>query len=123
MPPFPGIDLHELNRRFVHHVPGPRRTPMHTAARRLYREFAGELAELLPESREKSLAFTALEESSFWAHACIAPQFFEDDEEEIHGDKGGHPGPDYRLGETRIVPLANADAADPHPPDIGGPDD
>ena len=37
-----------------------------------YRGFARELADLLPAGREKSLAFTALEESTFWAGAAVA---------------------------------------------------
>jgi hypothetical protein len=66
------IDAAEIEKRFTHHVPGEKRTPIHTEARALFKEFAEDLAELLPESREKSLAFTALEESSFWAHASVA---------------------------------------------------
>jgi hypothetical protein len=41
-------------------------------ARREYKELAHAMNDLLPESREKSLALTALEESLMWANACIA---------------------------------------------------
>lgn len=72
------IDQAEVERRFTHHVPGERKTPIHTAARAEFKDFAEKLNELLPESREKSLAFTALEESSFWAHAAVARNVEED---------------------------------------------
>jgi hypothetical protein len=68
----PQIDESEIEKRFTHHVPGDKKTPIHTQARALYKAFADDLAALLPESREKSLAFTSLEESSFWAHAAVA---------------------------------------------------
>jgi hypothetical protein len=71
--PRPAIDEAELDRRFIHHVPNETRLPIHMAARHLFREFATEVNDLLPgESREKSLALTALEEASFWAHAHVA---------------------------------------------------
>jgi hypothetical protein len=66
------IDEAEIEKRFTHHVPGEARRPIHEEARAAFKAFAEDLAELLPESREKSLAFTALEESSFWAHAAVA---------------------------------------------------
>lgn len=67
-----GIDAEEIERRFTHHVPTESRLPIHNEARRRFKEFADDLGGLLPESREKSLAFTALEEASFWAHAAVA---------------------------------------------------
>jgi hypothetical protein len=66
------IDAAEIEHRFTHHAPGPKKTPIHEDVREVYRSAAEELAEALPESREKSLAITALEESSFWAQAAIA---------------------------------------------------
>lgn len=62
----------EIERRFTHHVPGPEQQNDHGAIREAYKVFAATLAGWLPEGREKSLAFTALEESSFWAHAAVA---------------------------------------------------
>lgn len=73
------IDDAEIEKRFTHHVPGDKRTPLHTEARALFKNFAEDLALLLPESRETSLAFTALEESSFWAHAAVARNVPEDE--------------------------------------------
>jgi hypothetical protein len=66
------IDQAEIKRRFTHHVPPDRQVrETHDAVRLAYLNFATTLMGL-PEGREKSLAFTALEESSFWAHAAVA---------------------------------------------------
>lgn len=40
--------------------------------RELALNFAKEISELCPDSREKSLAFTKLEEVMFWANAAIS---------------------------------------------------
>ena len=46
--------------------------PMHTALRYFFVKNARDLDSMLEDSREKSLAFTALEEASMWAHKAIA---------------------------------------------------
>jgi hypothetical protein len=66
------IDAAEIDKRFDHHPPGDKKVPLHEEVRSVYKDAAGDLADLLPESREKSLAITALEESGFWAQAAIA---------------------------------------------------
>lgn len=66
------IDEAEIKRRFTHHTPDEERAKDHDHVRRDFKEFATSLAEDLPEGREKSLAFTALEEASFWAHAAVS---------------------------------------------------
>lgn len=66
------IDETEIERRFTHHTPAAEQTNTHGAVREAYRLFAKTLADWLPEGREKSLAFTELEASSFWAHAAVA---------------------------------------------------
>jgi hypothetical protein len=66
------IDAAEIERRFTYHRPEGQKVNDHEDTRRLFKRLASELADLLPEGREKSLAFTALEESSFWAHAAVA---------------------------------------------------
>jgi hypothetical protein len=68
----PPIDAAEIDRRFTYHRPEGQKVTDHDDVRREFKVFADGLAALLPESREKSLAFTALEEASFWAHAAIA---------------------------------------------------
>ena len=68
----PPIDAAEIEKRFTHHRPDADAAEKHEWARAAFKAFATELAASLPESREKSLAFTALEEASFWAHAAVA---------------------------------------------------
>lgn len=68
----PQITAAEITKRFTHHVPGPQQQNDHGAVREAYRLFAQTLNEWLPDGREKALTFTALEESSFWAHAAVA---------------------------------------------------
>ena len=66
----------EIEHRFGFHaatIEGPEATvPRHRGVRLAYRAFAGHLDDLLPDSREKSLAFTALQEASMWTHCAIA---------------------------------------------------
>ena len=66
------IDAPEIERRFTYHRPEGQKVEDHEDIRRSFKVWAEALAAGLPEGREKSLAFTALEESSFWAHAAIA---------------------------------------------------
>lgn len=68
----PQIDVAEVARRFTHYPPDDDRARVHEGVRAAYRELGGALALMLPEGREKSLAFTALEESIFWANAAVA---------------------------------------------------
>lgn len=69
----PQIDTEELERRFRYHAPDAYTRKLHDDVRDATLRFAHELNRLMPlESREKSLAFTALEEMSFWTHADIA---------------------------------------------------
>ena len=66
------MDPVELRNRFTYHKPTGNKTAQHE----LIRSRCGELAEYinaeLPESREKSLAVTHLEEVTMWANAAIA---------------------------------------------------
>lgn len=68
----PEIDKAEVDKRFTHVPPNDERAVAHKNTRDEYRRLAETLARTLPESREKSLAITALEESMFWANAAIA---------------------------------------------------
>lgn len=63
----------ELERRFKYHAPNDATRDLHQDVRVTVIGFARFLDQTLPgDSREKSLAFTALEESQFWAHAHLA---------------------------------------------------
>lgn len=66
----------EINNRFGFHkgtIEGPNATsPKHAELRKKFREFANFLDEVLEDGREKSIAFTSLQESSMWSHFCIA---------------------------------------------------
>ena len=63
----------ELAHRFAYHPP---RTSdiadQHQAVRNQLGRVAQDFEYRLPDSREKSLAFTKLEEAMFWANAAIA---------------------------------------------------
>jgi hypothetical protein len=68
----PPIDKAEIDHRFDYAQPTPVTQPQHVHNRAEYKRLAETLARTLPESREKSLAVTALEESLMWANAAIA---------------------------------------------------
>lgn len=63
---------HEMTTRFTYHPPKPGQPELYQAVRSKARELAELIDACAPESREQSLAFTALEESVFWANAAIA---------------------------------------------------
>lgn len=71
-----GLSLEELNKRFGLHkaaIEGPNALRMeHATLRTEFMEFAQLLSQYLPEGRNKSLALTALEEASMWAHKSLA---------------------------------------------------
>lgn len=66
----------EIESRFGWHkatIEGPDATqPKHNRLRRMFLDLAHELNDGLPPCRETSLAFTALEEASMWAHKAVA---------------------------------------------------
>jgi hypothetical protein len=62
----------EIDKRFDHHPPSGITASLHEHTRAEYKRLAETLTRTLPESRETSLAFTALEESLMWANASIA---------------------------------------------------
>ena len=65
--------LTEIGHRFAHHPPKDDETiRRHEGVRDLCGDLATYFAAHLPESREKSLAMTKLEEAMFWANASIA---------------------------------------------------
>lgn len=62
----------DIDRRFDHHAPSGYKIERHAEVRAKFKALATELALLLPSGREKSLAFTDLEQALMWANAAIA---------------------------------------------------
>lgn len=63
----------DIDNRFSYHPPTkPGTREAHEFVRAACRNLAETLVPILPESREKSLAITKLEEAMFWANASIA---------------------------------------------------
>lgn len=62
----------DVDQRFNHHAPTGGKQAMHEDVRAAYKILATIVVDIIPESREQSLAVTALEESLFWANAAIA---------------------------------------------------
>lgn len=61
----------EIDKRFDHHPPSPRKVERHAHIRKEFKLLAITL-NALPESREKSVAMTHLEDGLMWANAAIA---------------------------------------------------
>jgi hypothetical protein len=64
--------LEELRIRFAYHAPTPEKVTQHETVRENCFALAEYLTAELPESREKSLAITKLEEVMMWSNAAIA---------------------------------------------------
>lgn len=63
----------DLINRFEHHTPSsPGVITAHEDTRAACLHLARVVNEIVPESREKSLALTKIEEAMFWANAGIA---------------------------------------------------
>lgn len=66
------MELEELKKRFTYHAPKNDQPERYENLRHEAKQLAIKLDAFCPESREKSLAFTKLEEVVFWANAAIA---------------------------------------------------
>jgi len=62
----------QIEHNFTYHSPKDNQPARYQAIREKAKELALLLDEQCPPSREKSLAMTKLEETSFWANASIA---------------------------------------------------
>ena len=66
------MDEKELENRFTYHAPKEGQPEMYEAIRDRACNYAIFLNATCPDSREKSLALTKLDEVVFWANASIA---------------------------------------------------
>lgn len=66
------MDYKELQTRFTYHSSKGNQSERYQQIRDKAHEMATLIVRLTPESREQSLALTALEEAVFWANASIA---------------------------------------------------
>lgn len=66
------MDIQDINNRFTFHPATRESAALYEQIRGKAREYALWLNDVLPESREKSLAFTQLEDVVFWANASVA---------------------------------------------------
>jgi hypothetical protein len=66
------MQLSDIENRFTYHAPLPGQAERYAFMRREARNLAVVINDLAPDSREKSLAMTSLEEAVFWANAAIA---------------------------------------------------
>lgn len=65
------IGAEEITKRFTYHPPKEDQAEKFVSIRSKARQLADLLDQLVPDSREKSVAFTKLEEVVHWANAGI----------------------------------------------------
>lgn len=66
------MEQEELNKRFTYHAPKGDQPERYTTLREGVKTIAMMVLRFCPDSRERSLAITKLEEASFWMNASIA---------------------------------------------------
>ena len=66
------LPAEEIRHRFTYHVPTDEQLKSYDLVRSIALSYATVLNELVPDSWEKSLCLTKLEEVVFWANAGIA---------------------------------------------------
>lgn len=66
------ISAEKIDNIFKYHAPGGTQPTRYAELREKAREFAHLIDSSCPESREKSLALTSLQETVMWANASIA---------------------------------------------------
>ena len=66
------MDKEQIQRNFTYHAPKGSQPARYEAIRAMAKQFAEMIEGSCPDSREKSLAFTKLEEVVMWANASIA---------------------------------------------------
>lgn len=66
------MDNQEMLNRFSYHAPRPDQIQVYKDIRDAQLVFAAVVDQLVPESREKALAMTNIEQAGFWANAGVA---------------------------------------------------
>lgn len=66
------MEATDILNRFTYHAPKDGQAQTYEGIRFRVREVAEHINDVAPDSREKSLAITALEEAVFWANAAVA---------------------------------------------------
>jgi hypothetical protein len=66
------LDIEVINNNFQYHAPKEGQPERYEALRAMAKDLARAINNYCPDSREKSLAFTKLEEAVMWANASIA---------------------------------------------------
>lgn len=66
------MEANDIKNRFKYHESDPTKVQKMENIRKNFLALAELLNEMCPDSREKSLAITNLEEAQFWANASIA---------------------------------------------------
>jgi len=66
------MDKKELENRFTYHTPMGDQPKRYVEIRGEAKLFAMTVCDLCPDSRERSLAITKIEEAVFWANGAIA---------------------------------------------------
>lgn len=66
------VDAKDLENRFTYHPPKPGQPAKYEWIRECAKQLAKVIDNIAPDSREKSLAITAIEEAVSWANAAIA---------------------------------------------------
>lgn len=64
--------MFDVEKVFTYHAPKGDQPARYEEIRRLARELANYINQNCPESREKALALTNLQQTSMWANAAIA---------------------------------------------------
>lgn len=64
--------MRDLDNIYTYHSPKPGQPETYQAIREKAKELASLIEEVCPESREKSIAHTRIEEAVMWANASIA---------------------------------------------------
>jgi hypothetical protein len=66
------MDVADIRNRFTYHPPKGDQSDRYDAIRQSMLALALALNDLVPDSREKSLAITSLEQASMWSNAAIS---------------------------------------------------